>query len=75
MTRAVADAVAFQRELHVEEEGESRRAIEQAGCDIYEPDAAEHQAFVSAVEPIYQEARAQYGDALIALARGGSPAL
>jgi TRAP-type C4-dicarboxylate transport system substrate-binding protein len=70
MARAVADAVAFQRDLHVEEEVDARRTIEAAGCEICELDADEHRAFASAVEPIYAEARAQYGDEMMALARG-----
>lgn len=70
MAHAVKDAVAFQRELHVEEEEAARRIIAEAGCQISELSADEHRAFVSAVEPIYHEARAQYGDDLLALAKG-----
>jgi TRAP-type C4-dicarboxylate transport system substrate-binding protein len=65
---AVADAVAFQRELHVKEEEDSMVAIRRAGGEILELTRSEHDAFVAAVEPIYGEARSQYSREILALA-------
>jgi tripartite ATP-independent transporter DctP family solute receptor len=64
MRKAVSEAVAFQRKLAVEEHESSRRIIEAAGCEIYELNANEHDAFVAAVQPLLKEARATYGDAM-----------
>jgi len=61
MRAAVADAVAFQRELALEEHAQSRRIIEDAGCQIVELTAAEHAAFVDAVQPLLADARKTYG--------------
>jgi TRAP-type C4-dicarboxylate transport system substrate-binding protein len=61
MRAAVADAVAFQRELALEEHAQSRRIIEDAGCQIVELTAAEHAAFVDAVQPLLADARRMYG--------------
>jgi len=66
----VKDAVAFQRELHVHEEEDARRTIEAEGCQIAELSPDEHRAFAAAVQPIYGEARAQYGN-LLDLVRAG----
>jgi TRAP-type transport system periplasmic protein len=66
---AVTEAIAFQRELHEHEEEDARRAIEAQGCEIVELDAEQHAAFVKAVQPIFGEARRQYGDGLFALSR------
>jgi tripartite ATP-independent transporter DctP family solute receptor len=68
MREAVTEAIAFQRGLHEHEEEEARAAITAAGCEIAELTAAEHAAFAAAVQPIYGEARRQYGDKLLALA-------
>jgi TRAP-type transport system periplasmic protein len=68
MRSAVTDAIAFQRDLHEREEEEARAAIVAAGCEIAELTAAEHAAFAAAVQPIYGEARRQYGENLMALA-------
>ena len=64
MRDAVLDAVAFQRQLAVEENTQSRQAIEAAGCDIVELNASEHDAFVAAVQPLLAEARGMYGEAM-----------
>src|ERR1700756_1061794 len=48
MRKAITDAVAFQRGLAVEEDGEARRAIEAQGCEIVELTAAEHGLFADA---------------------------
>jgi TRAP-type C4-dicarboxylate transport system substrate-binding protein len=74
MRSAVTDAVAFQRDLHVREEEEARAAIAAAGCEIVELTADQHDAFAAGVQPIYGEARRQYGDDLLALA-GAAPSL
>src|SRR5215218_9669360 len=68
MERAVEEAIAFQRELHVTEEEDARRAIVEAGCEIIEPTPPQHDAFVAAVKPIYGEARQRYGGELLNLA-------
>jgi len=68
MRNAVTDAITFQRDLHVREEEDARAAIAAAGCEIVELTANQHDAFAAAVQPIYGEARRQYGDELLALA-------
>src|SRR5712691_1237119 len=68
MQSAVADAIAFQRDLHVHEEEDARAAIAAAGCEIVELTADQHDRFAAAVQPIYGEARRQYGDDVLALA-------
>ncbi len=52
MQKAVTEAVTFQRKLAVEENEQSRQAIEDAGCEIVELTPAEHAAFVDAVQPL-----------------------
>jgi tripartite ATP-independent transporter DctP family solute receptor len=64
MREAVTEAVAFQRQLAVEENTQSRQAIEAAGCEIVELTSAEHDAFVAAVQPLLTEARGMYGEAM-----------
>jgi TRAP-type C4-dicarboxylate transport system substrate-binding protein len=71
MRAAVQEAIAFQRDLHVREEEDARRAIEAEGCEIVELDAGQHAAFVEAVQPLLREARGQYGQALFELAEAG----
>jgi tripartite ATP-independent transporter DctP family solute receptor len=67
MQKAVTEAVAFQRDLAVEEHDTSRKAIEDAGCEIVELDAEEHAAFVEAVQPLIADARQIYGDEMFRL--------
>jgi tripartite ATP-independent transporter DctP family solute receptor len=67
MRAGVKEAVAFQRDLHVKEEAEAEVAIREVGGEIIKLTAAEHQAFVKAVTPIYAEAKAQYSRELLAL--------
>jgi tripartite ATP-independent transporter DctP family solute receptor len=62
--KAVTEAVAFQRKLAVEENEQSRHAIEDAGCEIVELSSMEHAAFVAAVQPLLADARQMYGDAM-----------
>ena len=71
MQQAVQEAIMFQRDLHVREEEDARRAIAAAGCEIVELTPDQHAAFVAAVQPIFGEARKQYGDELFGLARAG----
>jgi C4-dicarboxylate-binding protein DctP len=70
MASAVKDAVAFQRELHVEEEEAARRAIEAEGCKLTELTADEHNAFATAVRPLRDDARETYGRKLLDLTDG-----
>jgi tripartite ATP-independent transporter DctP family solute receptor len=63
----VREAVAFQRNMHVKEEEDSMVAIRAAGGDIVELTAAEHKAFVDAVNPLYGEVRGQYDKTLLSL--------
>jgi TRAP-type C4-dicarboxylate transport system substrate-binding protein len=62
MQQAVTEAVAYQRQLAVEERAQSRRIIEDAGCEIIELNEQEHAAFVAAVEPLLADARKIYGE-------------
>ena len=61
------DAIAFQRELHVQEEKEARKAIEAQGCEIVALTSAEHDAFAAAIEPLISKARGMFGAALFDL--------
>jgi C4-dicarboxylate-binding protein DctP len=62
MQQAVTEAVAFQRKLAVEEHEQSRKIIEEAGCQIVELTPKEHAAFVVAVQPLLADARKMYGE-------------
>ena len=64
MQEAVTESVAFQRKLAEEEHTQSRRIIEDAGCEIVELTAAEHGQFVDALQPLLKDAKAMYGDAM-----------
>jgi TRAP-type transport system periplasmic protein len=64
MRNAVAEAVAFQRRLAIEENDSARRTIEAAGCELVELNAKEHDTFVAAVQPLLADARKMYGDAM-----------
>jgi TRAP-type C4-dicarboxylate transport system substrate-binding protein len=61
MQAAVKDAVTFQRGLAVEDDVESRRAIEAQGCQIETLTADEHAQFAAAVQPLLQEAHKTFG--------------
>ena len=69
MRAAVTEAVAFQRDLHVKEEEDSAAEIRKAGGEILELTPEQHKAFVTAVTPIYGEARAQYSRELLSLVK------
>ena len=62
MQVAVADAVAYQRKLAIEEHDAARKIIEEAGCEIVELNPQEHAAFVAAVAPLTADARKMYGE-------------
>jgi TRAP-type transport system periplasmic protein len=70
MRDAVAQAVAFQRELAIEEDREARAAILGEGCEIIELSAAEHAVFRAAVAPLLDDARTTYGDKMFDLVSG-----
>jgi len=61
MRDAVHGAIAFQRDLAIEEERAARAAIEAEGCEITTLTAQQHAAFVAAVAPLLNEARDTYG--------------
>jgi TRAP-type C4-dicarboxylate transport system substrate-binding protein len=67
MRDAVKRAVAFQRDLAIEEDREARAAIEAAGCEITQLTAAEHAQFRAAVAPLLNEARGTYGGKIFAM--------
>ena len=67
MQQAVTDAVTFQRGLAEEEYVTSKAAIEAEGCVINALTPQEHDAFVAAVQPLRDEARAVYGDEMFRL--------
>jgi len=67
MRSAITDAIAFQRELHVQEEEDARKAIAAQGCETVDLSDAEHDAFVAAVAPLINEARATFGQRLLDL--------
>jgi TRAP-type transport system periplasmic protein len=61
MREAVTKAIAFQRELAIEEDREARAAILAAGCEINALNADQHGRFREAVAPLLDEARRTYG--------------
>jgi TRAP-type transport system periplasmic protein len=67
MRDAVKEAIAFQRNLAVEEDRDARQAIEQQGCEIVELTLGQHAAFAAAVMPLLDEAGETYGRAAMQL--------
>ncbi len=67
MRTAVTESVTYQRGLAEEEHTQSRKIIEEAGCEIVELTAQEHAAFVAAVQPLLKDARAMYGDEMFGM--------
>ena len=61
MRDAVNKAVAYQRELAIEEDREARAAILAAGCEITALSADQHAQFRETVAPLLDEARRTYG--------------
>jgi TRAP-type transport system periplasmic protein len=70
MRAAVTAAVAFQRELAIEEDKSARQAILDQGCEIAELTPDEHAAFANAVQPLWADARKTYGEEMFALMPG-----
>jgi TRAP-type C4-dicarboxylate transport system substrate-binding protein len=60
MRAAVAKAVAFQRNLAIEEDRDARAVIEAEGCEIGTLTADEHAQFRAAVAPLLNDARKTY---------------
>jgi TRAP-type C4-dicarboxylate transport system substrate-binding protein len=67
MREAVKKAVAFQRGLAIEEDRESRAAIEAGGCEIAELTAGELEKFRTAVAPLLAEAKGTYGGEMFSM--------
>ena len=67
MREAVQEAVTFQRGETVKEHEESLAAIKAEGCEVAELPPAGHDAFVQAVQPLYEDARKAYGPELFKL--------
>ena len=68
MHAAVRDAVTFQRRLSEQEAIDARKEIEDAGCEIVALTPDQHAAFVRAVKPQHDDARAIFGDEIFRLA-------
>lgn len=66
MMQAVREAVLVQRDLAVREEDIAEKAIKDAGGDVVRLSAGERAAFVQAVKPLHDEARARFPDAYAA---------
>jgi tripartite ATP-independent transporter DctP family solute receptor len=62
MQAAITESVRFQRELAIEENEISRKAIQDAGCEIVALTEKEHLAFVDAMQPLLADAHSMYGD-------------
>jgi len=67
MMVAVREAVLAQRELAVREEDIAEQAIRDAGGEVVRLTAAERAAFVAAVKPLHDEARARFPEAYASL--------
>jgi TRAP-type transport system periplasmic protein len=73
MQDAIRAAIAFQRELHVQEEKDAREAIIAAGCEITELTVEEHNEFAAIVAPLRNEAAHAFAENLIELTTAGAP--
>lgn len=67
MRQAVGRAVAFQRDLAIEEDAQARDAILAEDCEIVELTAAEHAQFRAAVTPLLDDAGRTYGSEMFGL--------
>ncbi len=67
MMAAVREAVLVQRDLAVREEEIAEQSIKNAGGEVVRLSAVERSAFVAAVKPLHDEARARFPDAFAAL--------
>ena len=70
MRAAVTAAVAYQRELAIEEDVSARKALADEGCEIAELTPDEHAQFAKAVEPLWADARKTFGSEMFAMLRG-----
>ena len=69
MRAAVTAAVAYQRELAIEEDVSARKALADEGCEIAELTPDEHAQFAKAVEPLWADARKTFGSEMFAMLR------
>ncbi len=67
MRQAVTRAVAFQRELAIEEDRQARAAIEAEGCEITALTAEQQAQFRKAVAPLLDESRQVYGETMFGM--------
>ena len=67
MREAVRDTITWQRGQAEQEAVDSRKAIEDAGCEIVELTPEEHAEFVQAVKPQHDDAREVFGDKMFEL--------
>lgn len=67
MGEAVREAIIFQRGMAEQEVIDSRKAIEDEGCDIADLTPAEQAEFAAAVKPQHDDARVIYGDKMFEL--------
>jgi TRAP-type C4-dicarboxylate transport system substrate-binding protein len=70
MREAVTASVAFQRELAIEEDAQARKALVDEGCEIAELTAEGHAQFKKAVEPLWADARKQFGKEMFEMMPG-----
>src|ERR1700722_14825530 len=70
MRAAITRAVAFQRELAIEEDRTARAAILAEGCEITELTTDQHGQFRAAVAPLTAEARGTYGQKIFDMVAG-----
>jgi TRAP-type C4-dicarboxylate transport system substrate-binding protein len=69
MRAAARQAILAQRELAIEEERNARKAIEAAGGEVVELSAEARREFARAVQPLHDEMRRRFGDAVFGLIR------
>src|SRR5262245_40759136 len=70
MRVAVTASVAFQRELAIEEDTQARLALVEQGCEITELTTDQHALFKQAVEPLWADARKQFGKEMFEMMPG-----
>jgi TRAP-type C4-dicarboxylate transport system substrate-binding protein len=70
MRDAVAASVAFQRALAIEEDAQARQALIDQSCEITELTGDEHTQFKRAVDPLWADARKQFGKEMFDLMPG-----
>jgi len=68
MQNAITNAVAYQRNLHDEEELDAARVIEETGGEIITLTGDEIEPFRNAIEPLYSQARDIHSELLISAA-------